>query len=96
MAITKTRGILARVVMMLSVIAKESTQDPDELERLTVEWVDYIYENRFGFTIGTMPNNSIFNTEWVEKWDMRPMTNFRIGGFKSLDTMKLFEDKGGN
>ena len=72
-----------------TVLAKEATTNQEELEQLTLDWVDYIFEERFGFTVGTMPNNTIYNPEVITSWEMRPMTNFRVGGMKSLENIKL-------
>ncbi|MCY4652676.1 MAG: hypothetical protein OXC95_05870 [Dehalococcoidia bacterium] len=51
--------------------------------------MDFIFEERFGFTVGTMPNNTIYNAEEISSWEMRPMTNFRVGGMKSLENIIL-------
>ena len=72
-----------------TVIAKEKTTNQDELEMLTLDWVDFIFNERIGFTVGTMPNNTIYNPEMIVSWEMRPMTNFRVGGMKSLENIKL-------
>ena len=72
-----------------TVLAKEATTNQEELEQLTLDWVDYIFEERFGFTVGTMPNNTIYNPEVIASWEMRPMTNFRVGGMKSLEKIQL-------
>ncbi len=72
-----------------TVIAKEATTNQEELEQLTLDWVDYIFEERFGFTVGTMPNNTIYNPEVISSWEMRPMTNFRVGGMKALENIIL-------
>jgi ABC-type transport system substrate-binding protein len=72
-----------------TVLAKEQTTNQEELEQLTLGWVDYIFEERFGFTVGTMPNNTIYNPEVIASWEMRPMTNFRVGGMKSLENIIL-------
>ena len=74
-----------------TVLAKEATTNQEELEQLTLDWVDYIFEERFGFTVGTMPNNTIYNPEVITSWEMRPMTNFRVGGMKALENIKLAE-----
>ena len=71
------------------VLAKESTTNQEELEQLTLDWVDFIFEERFGFTVGTMPNNTIYNPEVISSWEMRPMTNFRVGGMKALEMIQL-------
>ncbi len=70
-------------------LAKEATTNQEELEQLTLDWIDYIYEERFGFIVGTMPNNTIYNSEAIASWEMRPMTNLRVGGMKSLENIKL-------
>ncbi len=72
-----------------TVIAKEKTTNQEELEQLTLDWVDFIFDERFGFTVGTMPNNTIYNAQEISSWEMRPMTNFRVGGMKSLENIKL-------
>lgn len=72
-----------------TVIAKEQTTNQEELEQLTLDWVDFIFEERFGFTIGTIPENTIYNPQEIVSWEMRPMTNFRVGGMKSLENIKL-------
>lgn len=72
-----------------TVLAKEQTTSQEELEQLTLDWVDFIFEERFGFTVGTMPNNTIYNPSEISSWEMRPMTNFRVGGMKSLENIKL-------
>ena len=72
-----------------TVLAKEATTNQEELEQLTLDWVDFIFEERFGFTVGTMPNNTIYNPEVISSWEMRPMTNFRVGGMKALENIKL-------
>ena len=72
-----------------TVLAKEQTTNQEELEQFTLDWVDFIFEERFGFTVGTMPNNTIYNPEVIDSWEMRPMTNFRVGGMKSLENIIL-------
>jgi ABC-type transport system substrate-binding protein len=72
-----------------TVLAKEQTTNQEELEQLTLDWVDFIFEERIGFTVGTMPNNTIYNPEVIDSWEMRPMTNFRVGGMKSLENIIL-------
>ncbi len=72
-----------------TVLAKEQTTNQEELEQLTLDWVDFIFEERFGFTIGTMPSNTIYNPNVISSWEMRPMTNFRVGGMKSLEKIQL-------
>lgn len=72
-----------------AVLAKEKTTNTEELERLTLEWVDFIFDERIGFTVGTMPNNAIYNPNVIASWDMRPMTNFRVGGMKALENIQL-------
>jgi len=71
-----------------TVLAKEATTDQGEIERLTVEWLDYIHENRFGFMTGTLPNRTVYNPTAIASWEMRPMTSFRLGGMKSLDKVQ--------
>ena len=72
-----------------TVLAKESTTNQEELEQITLDWVDFIFEERIGFTVGTMPSNTIYNPEVISSWEMRPMTNFRVGGMKALENIKL-------
>ncbi len=72
-----------------TVLAKEKTTSQEDLEQLTLDWVDFIFEERFGFTVGTMPNNTIYNPAEISSWEMRPMTNFRVGGMKSLENIQL-------
>ena len=72
-----------------TVLAKEKTTNQEDLEKLTLDWVDFIFDERIGFTVGTMPNNTIYNPEVIVSWEMRPMTNFRVGGMKSLENIQL-------
>ena len=72
-----------------AVLAKEKTTNTDDLEQVTLEWVDFIFDERIGFTVGTMPNNAIYNPGVIASWEMRPMTNFRVGGMKALENIKL-------
>ena len=72
-----------------TVLAKEQTTNQEELENLTRDWVDFIFAERIGFTVGTMPNNTIYNPNVISSWEMRPMTNFRVGGMKGLEKIQL-------
>ncbi len=70
-------------------LGKEQTTNIEELEQITLDWVDFIFQERIGFTVGTMPDNTIYNPEVITSWEMRPMTNFRVGGMKSLENIQL-------
>lgn len=69
--------------------AKAVTSDPDEVRALSLEFVNFISEWQLMTTVAEIQVAPLYRGDLIASWEMRPLTNNRLGGVKSPEGVKL-------
>ncbi|MDP3062002.1 MAG: ABC transporter substrate-binding protein [Chloroflexota bacterium] len=67
---------------------KLKTADPKETERLTLEFLDYVYKWVTQTAIAETPSNAIYNPKAIADWAMRPIAVSRLSGIRNIEYIK--------
>jgi ABC-type oligopeptide transport system substrate-binding subunit len=68
---------------------KTTSTDVDAVLAKSKEFVDYMSEWQLMSAIAEIDVAPLYNTQSISSWDMRPLTNNRLGGVKSPEGIRL-------
>jgi ABC-type oligopeptide transport system substrate-binding subunit len=70
-------------------LGKASTTDSEVIAELSKDFVQYVHDWELVTAVAEIDVAPLYNTDKVAEWDMRPLTNNRLGGIKSPEKVKL-------
>jgi ABC-type oligopeptide transport system substrate-binding subunit len=70
-------------------LGKASSTDPEVVTQLSTDFVQYVSDWELVTSVAEIDVAPLYNTDKVASWDMRPLTNNRLGGIKSPEKVRL-------
>ena len=64
-------GMEVPIASQTALAKNENVTNPEELERLTLAWLDFLYDNAFSTGIAVKPQGALYNPNAIANWTMR-------------------------
>ena len=64
-------GMEVPIASRTALTKNENVTNPEELERLTLAWLDFLYDNAFSTGIAVKPQGALYNPNAIASWTMR-------------------------
>jgi hypothetical protein len=69
-------------------LGKASSTDPEEIAQLSRDFVQYVHDWELITAVAEIEVAPLYNSDRIAEWDMRPLTNNRLGGIKSPENVR--------